>query len=236
MECKKAVDCPRDAGSHATTMNETKWKAVGYARISTTTAKQISSLENQEDSIRAFVSRSGGEVIHFIREEVSGQDDAREGLKEALSLCKKFGCRLVVSRLDRLARSVSKMQDILNEQVEFTAIDFPHGSRMQFQLLAVFAEFEARTISERVSKSMKFLKSQGRTFGNPKMREVAVLGRQANRDKSLNYVREIKPLAEGLRNAGQTLKMVAGRLNDLKITTRYGKAWTEVAVYRLLKV
>ena len=216
-------------------MTETKWKAVGYARISTTTSKQISSLENQETAIRAFVDRTGGELVHFIREEVSGQDDARGGLKEALNLCRKFGCRLIVSRIDRLARSVSKMQEILNEEVEFTAIDFPNGSRMMFQLLAVFAEFEARTIGDRVSKSMKFLKSQGRTFGNPKIREVAVLGRQANRTASLNYVREIKPLAEGLRKSGQTLKTIAARLNDLKIQTRYGKAWTEVAVYRLLK-
>lgn len=215
--------------------NEPKWKAVGYARISTTSSKQVSSLENQEDTIRAFTDRTGGEVVHFIREEVSGQDDAREGLNEALNYCRKHGCKLVVSRLDRVARSVTKMQEILNEGVEFVAVDFPSGNKMMFQLLAVFAEYEAKTIAERVRKSMQFLKTQGRKFGNPRMNEVAVVGREANRTKSQEYAKEIKPLAEGLRQSGKTLKMISDRLNDLNIRTRYGKLWTEVAVHRLLK-
>ncbi len=137
--------------------------------------------------------------------------------------------------MDRVARSVTKMQEILNDGVEFVAVDFPSGNKMMFQLLAVFAEYEAKTIAERVRKSMQFLKTQGRVFGNPKMKEVAVLGREANRTKSRDYAKEIKPLAEGLRKSGKTLKMISERLNDLNIRTRYGKMWTEVAVHRLLR-
>ena len=214
-------------------MNETKW--IGYARISTDTTKQGSSLDNQEQVIRNFVEKSGGVLVEIIREEVSGQDDAREGLKDALSRCKKEGCRLVVAKLCRLGRSVRKIQEILDSSVEFTAVDFPQGSRMQFQLLACFAEFEAKTISERVRKSMQFLKSQGRKFGSPKIRETQLLGTAANRAKCLEYTKNIRPLAEGLRTSGETLKSIAARLNDLKISTRYGKEWNEVAVHRLLK-
>jgi DNA invertase Pin-like site-specific DNA recombinase len=214
-------------------MNETKW--IGYARISTDTTKQGSSLDNQEQIIRNFVEKSGGVLVEIIREEVSGQDDAREGLQDALSRCKKEGCRLVVSKLCRLGRSVRKIQEILDSEVEFTAVDFPEGSRMQFQLLACFAEFEAKTISNRVRKSMQFLKSQGRKFGSPKIREAQVLGTAANRAKCLDYTKTIRPLAVGLRTSGETLKSISARLNDLKIRTRYGKEWNEVAVHRLLK-
>ncbi len=214
-------------------MNETKW--IGYARISTDTTKQGSSLDNQEQIIRNFVEKSGGVLVEIIREEVSGQDDAREGLKDALSRCKKEGCRLVVSKLCRLGRSVRKIQEILDSEVEFTAVDFPQGSRMQFQLLACFAEFEAKTISDRVRKSMQFLKSQGRKFGSPTIRKTQVLGTAANRQKCLDYTKNIRPLAEGLKASGETLKSIAARLNDLKISTRYGKEWNEVAVHRLLK-
>jgi DNA invertase Pin-like site-specific DNA recombinase len=214
-------------------MNDTKW--IGYARISTDTTKQGSSLDNQEEIIRNFVEKSGGVLVEIIREEVSGQDDAREGLQDALSRCKKEGCRLVVSKLCRLGRSVRKIQEILDSEVEFTAVDFPQGSRMQFQLLACFAEFEAKTISDRVRKSMQFLKSQGRKFGSPKIRETQVLGTAANRAKCLDYTKNIRPLAEGLRTSGETLKSISVRLNDLKIRTRYGKEWNEVAVHRLLK-
>ena len=214
-------------------MNDTKW--IGYARISTDTTKQGSSLDNQEEIIRNFVEKSGGVLVEIIREEVSGQDDAREGLQDALSRCKKEGCRLVVSKLDRLGRSCRKIQEILDSEVEFTAIDFPQGSRMQFQLLACFAEFEAKTISDRVRKSMQFLKSQGRKFGSPKIREAQVLGTAANRAKCLDYTKNIRPLAAGLRTSGETLKGISARLNDLKIKTRYGKEWNEVAVHRLLK-
>jgi len=156
-------------------------------------------------------------------------------LKDALSRCRREGCRLIVARLDRLGRSVRKIQEILDSEVEFTAVDFPQGSRMQFQLLACFAEFEAKTISDRVRKSMQFLKSQGRKFGSPKIRETQVLGTAANRAKCLDYTKDIRPLAEGLRSSGETLKSISARLNDLKIRTRYGKEWNEVAVHRLLK-
>jgi DNA invertase Pin-like site-specific DNA recombinase len=74
-------------------MNDTKW--IGYARISTDTTKQGSSLDNQEQVIRNFVEKFGGVLVQIIREEVSGQDDAREGLKDALSRCRKEGCRQV---------------------------------------------------------------------------------------------------------------------------------------------
>ena len=214
-------------------MNDTKW--IGYARISTDTTKQGSSLDNQEEIIRNFVEKSGGVLVEIIREEVSGQDDAREGLQDALSRCKKEGCRLVVSKLDRLGRSCRKIQEILDSEVEFTAIDFPQGSRMQFQLLACFAEFEAKTISDRVRNSMQFLKTQGRKFGSPKIREAQVLGTAANRAKCLDYTKTIRPLAAGLRTSGETLKTISARLNDLKIKTRYGKEWNEVSVHRLLK-
>ena len=214
-------------------MNDTKW--LGYARISTDQTKQGSSLDNQEEIIRNFVEKSGGVLVDIIREEVSGQDDAREGLQDALSRCKKEGCRLVVSKLDRLGRSCRKIQEILDSEVEFTAIDFPQGSRMQFQLLACFAEFEAKTISDRVRNSMQFLKTQGRKFGSPKIREAQVLGTAANRAKCLDYTKNIRPLAAGLRTSGETLKSISARLNDLKIRTRYGKEWNEVAVHRLLK-
>ena len=233
---KKAVEMPEIACSHAIEMNdttETKW--IGYARISTDTTKQGSSLDNQEEIIRNFVERTGGNLVQVIREEVSGTDDAREGLKTALELCRKSGCRLVVAKLDRLGRSVRKIQEILDSEVEFTAVDFPQGSRMQFQLLACFAEFEAKTISDRVRKSMQFLKSQGRKFGSPKILDAQKLGTAANRQKCMDYIKDIRPLAEGLRNSGHTLKSIAARLNDLKIRTRYGKDWNEVHVHRLLK-
>jgi hypothetical protein len=51
----------------------------------------------------------------------------------------------------------------------------------------------------------------------------------------LDYTKDIRPLAEGLRSSGETLKSISARLNDLKIRTRYGKEWNEVAVHRLLK-
>ena len=218
-------------------MNEqpNQWKAIGYARISTDTRKQVSSLDNQDQIIRNFVEKTGGVLITIIREEVSGQDDARQGLQDALSRCRRDGCRLVVAKLDRLGRSVRKIQEILDSEVEFTAVDFPQGNRMQFQLLACFAEFEAKTISERVSKSMQFLKTQGRQFGNPNMVGVAALGRIEKTNRCNEYVRNIKPLAAGLRNAGSTLKVIAMKLNDLKIRTRYNKMWNTTSVHRLLE-
>jgi len=192
-------------------------------------------MDNQKLVIRNYVTQRGGILLETICEEVSGQDDGREGLEKALQMCRKTGSVLVVATLSRLGRSVRKIQSILDSEVEFIAIDFPEGTRMHFQMLAVFAEYEAKCISERVSRCIQHLKvTQGRVFGSRIIREVQKKGVEGNRKAAKEYNYEIVPMVKGLRESGYTLTQIAQRLNGLRIKTRYQKDWSCTAVWRLL--
>jgi DNA invertase Pin-like site-specific DNA recombinase len=211
-----------------------KW--VGYTRISTDQTRQQCSLDLQEKAIRDFVETSGGEMLDIIREEESGQSNDRVGLKTAIALAQSKGAKLLVMKLDRIARSVRKIAELLDE-VEFLALDYPGASRFHIQLVSCFAEFEAKTISARVKGAMQFLKeTQGRKWGSPTIHKTQKLGAEGNRKKAEKFTKEIRPLVQGLKSEGYTLKQIAERLNDLHLKTRFGKSWTEVGVWRLLKV
>lgn len=208
---------------------------IGYARVSTDLIRQGVSMDNQQVVIRNFVAHLNGTLLEIITEEVSGQDDAREGLERAIQLCKKTGSILVVSTLSRLGRSVRKIQNILDSEVEFICVDFPQGTRMHYQMLAVFAEYEAKCIGERVSRCIQHLKTtQGRVFGSKKIKDVQKRGVEGNRKAAMDYNQDIVPMVQGLRSNGSTLTQIAQRLNSLRIKTRYNKEWSCTAVWRLL--
>ncbi|GBR54161.1 DNA resolvase [Acetobacter pomorum DSM 11825] len=75
----------------------------GYARVSTTDQ----SLELQEEALR----KAGYEIIRG--EKVSGSSRQGRNKLDILLEFLRAGDYLVVSRIDRLARSVSDLQDII---------------------------------------------------------------------------------------------------------------------------
>ena len=100
----------------------------------------------------------------------------REQLDQALRFVRK-GDVLVVTRLDRLARSIGDLSRIIddlgNRSVGFqclqqAAVDTtkPEG-RLMLGLLGVFAEFEAAIRAERQREGIDKAKAQGRYKGRP---------------------------------------------------------------------
>lgn len=140
---------------------------IGYCRVSSTGQ----SLEIQEDQLR----EAGCEEI--FSEKRSGTSTAgREQLDLALRFVRK-GDILVVTRLDRLARSISDLSKIIDQlaakQVGFRclqqgAVDTtkPEG-RLMLQLLGCFAEFETAIRKERQREGIEKAKSEGRYRGRP---------------------------------------------------------------------
>jgi DNA invertase Pin-like site-specific DNA recombinase len=141
---------------------------IGYARVSTdeqTTDPQI-------DALKA----AGCQTI--LREHGSGGDRARPELKRALERCGR-GDVLVVVRIDRLARSLSHLLEIietldargagfrsLGDPIDTTS---PQG-RFTLQILGAVAEFERALIRERTRAGLKAARERGRIGGNPGLR------------------------------------------------------------------
>jgi len=137
---------------------------VGYARVSS----HGQSLDTQIEKLTAF----GCEKV--FREKRSGASrDKREAVNAALEFCRE-GDVLVITKLDRLARSMFDLQEItktLNRKgVDFIVLDqsidttTPAG-RLTFHLLGAVAEFERDLIAERRNEGIEKAKERGVKFG-----------------------------------------------------------------------
>jgi len=137
---------------------------VGYARVSSVGQ----SLDTQIEKLTAF----GCEKV-FQEKRSGATREKREAVNAALEFCRE-GDVLVITKLDRLARSMSDLQDIsktLNRKgVDFIVLDqsidttTPAG-RLTFHLLGAVAEFERDLIAERRNEGIEKAKAKGVKFG-----------------------------------------------------------------------
>jgi DNA invertase Pin-like site-specific DNA recombinase len=137
---------------------------VGYARVST--AGQ--SLDVQLDKL----SKAGCGRI-FSEKRSGRQADGRQQLQACLEFLRE-GDTLVITRLDRMARSVldlAKIGELLNrKRGELKVIDQAIDTRtsegrLMFGLLGAFAQFENDIRAERQSDGIAKAKEKGIAFG-----------------------------------------------------------------------
>jgi DNA invertase Pin-like site-specific DNA recombinase len=60
----------------------------------------------------------------------SGKKNDHPRLAEALRLCRLQGAILIIAKLDRLARNVAFISNLMESVVEFMAVDFPQANRL----------------------------------------------------------------------------------------------------------
>ena len=138
---------------------------IGYARTST---------KDQEYSLEAQIQRleESGCEKHY-KEQVSSVDAKREQLEAALDYIRE-GDVLVVTKLDRLARSVANTVEIQkalekkNAGLKILDMDIdtttPTG-KLQFNLLAAIAQFEREVMLERQRVGIEKAKTEGKYKG-----------------------------------------------------------------------
>ena len=109
------------------------------------------------------------EVIHPERYESlpeveSGKKNDRPELIKALALCRVHKATLLIAKLDRLARNVAFISNLMESGVEFTAVDFPQANRLTIHVLAAVAEYEALAISARTKSALAVAKANGKRW------------------------------------------------------------------------
>lgn len=144
-------------------------RLIGYARVST----DEQTTEAQEIELRS------ADCDLIVQEHGSGASRARPALARLLREI-RAGDTLIVVRLDRLARSVSHLLDVIEDLTEKGAhfrslrdpIDTttPQGM-FSLQVLGAVAQLERALISERTKAGIKAAKAKGRLPGNPGIRE-----------------------------------------------------------------
>lgn len=144
---------------------------VGYARCST----EKQDLRAQKESLRSL---GVADERIYVDHGLTGANRDRPGLREALAACYP-GDTLVVTKLDRLARSIADARDIADEltarqvRLSFAGSVYdptdPMG-KMMFNMMSVFAEFEADLIRSRTREGMRIAKKNGKLRGKqPKL-------------------------------------------------------------------
>lgn len=139
---------------------------IGYARVSTS---------QQDYSLQVGKLEAAGAAKIFT-EKRSGLDGERPALAECLRYLRE-GDTLLVTKLDRLARSTSDLYRIVSnlEQqgvafkvLDDTAIDTSSRTgKLVMGILALIAEFEADIRKERQMEGIAKAKAEGRSGGRP---------------------------------------------------------------------
>ena len=139
---------------------------IGYARVSTFDQK----LDLQLDALKA----AGCEKV--FQEKASGAKEDRPELTKLLSHVRE-GDTVVIWRLDRLARSLKHLIQLVN-QLESQGVAFSSvsenidtstaGGRLIFHIFGALAEFERNLIRERTNAGLKAARERGRVGGRKK--------------------------------------------------------------------
>ncbi|MGK4076610.1 recombinase family protein [Bacteroides sp. CACC 737] len=214
---------------------------VAYLRVST--QKQEYSglgLDAQREIIQKYLCGKTP-VAEYIEIE-SGRKKDRPKLKEALTLCRKDGATLIVAKLDRLARSVSFLSNLLESDVDIVFCDFPQANKMMLHILSAISQYEAELIAARTKASLQAKKARGFRLGNPehlmKRHEQAIQNsiRTCKRkaDNNPNNTRAVAMLRTLIKE-NHTLKEIADILNREGFVTSQGCCFSKSTVYKLIK-
>lgn len=155
---------------------------IGYARVSSVGQ----SLDAQRERL--------GSCNKIFEEKRSGTTDARPQLKECLNYVRD-GDQLIVTRIDRLARStlhLCQIAEILRDKgVDLVVLDqnidtSDATGRLLFNMLGAIGQFETEIRAERQMDGIKRAKERGVQFGKrPALRDDQVRELREQRAKGI---------------------------------------------------
>jgi DNA invertase Pin-like site-specific DNA recombinase len=226
-------------------------KLVGYTRVST--QKQGASglgLEGQLAAINSYAASEKGEIVRIYREVESGRKDDRPELAKAIAHAKRIRGRLVIAKLDRLARDVHFVSGLTKAGVDFVACDNPVANKLTVHILAAVAEDEAERISHRTKAALAAAKARGVLLGSSRpdhwrgrekrrlagATKGAVIAK-ARRDAEAEpiYAPALTTIKR-LSDEGASLREIAAELNSEGLSTVRGLPWNPMQVSRLMRV
>jgi DNA invertase Pin-like site-specific DNA recombinase len=220
-------------------------KYIAYYRVST--QKQGASglgLEAQQAAVTQYLNGGAWELVgEFVETETGKGADAlakRPQLRAALDACRKSGAKLLIAKLDRLARNVHFITGLMEASrgngknaVKFVACDMPDANDLTIHLMAAFAEHEAKRISERTKDALAMAKKRGVPLGaaGPANLKPNIERRQAD---AAAFAEKLRGQIKGFELRGLTQRQMVDELNQLDIRTARGGKWSLIQMQRVL--
>jgi DNA invertase Pin-like site-specific DNA recombinase len=218
-------------------MAEGHGQFVAYLRVSTVRQGEGGlGMEAQDAAVRSFAKHAGKAILATYVEVESGKRSDRPELAKALVAAKKAKATLLIAKLDRLARNVAFIANLMDAGVDFVAVDQPYASRLTLHILSAVAEDEARRISERTKAALAAAKARGIKLGSPVARQTVAAARAARSSYAARANATTKAVIKDIQSSGvDTLSGLARVLEARGIRTPGGRAnWQPVQVSRLL--
>ncbi|MGE3243316.1 MAG: recombinase family protein [Pirellulales bacterium] len=222
-------------------------KIVAYYRVST--KRQITSFDVQRETIERFATQQNASIIASYHEVESGRKRNRPELQRALQHAKYSGAKLVVAKLDRLARDVQFMSTLMDAEVDFAICDFPAATPLLIHMLAAIAEYEAKLIRDRTREALQQKRRDGVRLGshrpehwrNREHRRLAGATKGNQRSAAIRSARASERLqffrtkVIELRQTGKTYGEIADALNAESFTTPRGMLFTKSTIAKMLR-
>lgn len=220
--------------------------AIIYIRVST--EDQTISPRKQEADLRAYCEQQGWAVVDVVKEVASGKDNDRLGLADAAVRCAGEGHKLVIKRIDRLSRRLSKVAELLeNPNLEIVCSETGPVNPMVLAMLAVVAAEEARLIAERTSAALQQRKAEGQLLGyalhSEEIRAKAVKRSIRTRtNRADKHARLWGGVIKHLMNEGKSWAQICRELERMKAPTSASAAgkpkkytWVPASISRVMK-
>ena len=198
---------------------------VAYYRVSDVKqGKSGLGLEAQRASVARYISHYPGELLNEYTEVETGKRHGkRPQIRAAIAEAKKRKAILLIAKLDRLARNVAFISNLMESAADFVAVDMPSANRLTIHILAAIAEHEGEMISQRTKAALAEAKKRGTKLGNPRWQESIGKATAARRKKPAPV--DVAAILAGYRKEGLSLRAIAERLNQLGLKTASGAAW-----------
>ncbi|WP_323795153.1 recombinase family protein [Nisaea sp.] len=214
----------------------TPTRYIAYYRVSTARQGQSGlGLEAQQTAVRSFVN-ADAEILEEFVEIESGRRNDRPRLLEALAACRRHKAVLIIAKLDRLARNVAFVSNLMEAGVDFVAVDMPHANRLTVHILAAVAEHEREMISQRTKAALAAAKARGVRLGNPTGNPAGLeKARQRASEQARKHALKAQEVIEEIRSAGlKSYRQLAKALNARGVESPRGGIWYAGSVQRLM--
>ncbi len=199
---------------------------VAYYRVSTERQGQSGlGLDAQRAAVAGYAA--GRPLLGEFVEVESGRKDDRPELTRALALCRQHKARLVIAKLDRLARSVAFISNLMASGVDFLAVDMPEANKLTVHILAAVAEHEREMIGQRTRVALAAAKVRGTRLGNPRPDMVKV-GAAAS-VMAARFRAGITPMVRALYQRPLSVTGQASKVEALPQTPPKANLWNPLA-------
>jgi DNA invertase Pin-like site-specific DNA recombinase len=211
-------------------------KFIAYYRVST--ARQGASglgLEAQRKAVADHLDGSDWQLLGEYTEVETGKGSnalaRRPQLREAIQQARREKAVLVIAKLDRLARNVAFISELMEGGVEFVAVDLPFANKFMLHVMAAVAEFERDQISARTKDALAAAKARGVKLG----KHGKVLA-QKNSQEAKRFARDVSADVSAVQADGFTsVRAITDELNRREVATPRGERWHIASVHRLLR-